>query len=374
MSSRWLRAASVAGAVLSLACVIPRPGTGAPGVRPIAAPARPLTSERASAGVSRFAFVAYGDTRSGGQPPMDGEVVHPEHSRVVDRILERAAAARSTPFPIRFVIQSGDAVIRGSEPAMWNVSFSPIIDRLTRAGLPYFFAIGNHDVHPDWESGYRNTLAALSRLVPREDSPRRLRGYLAYTLGFGNLFVMALDSNIPEDDTQLAWAANQLERVDRSRYRHIAVVLHHPAITSGPHGGPIIERESQGLRDRYMPLFRRHGVRLIIAGHDHLYDHWVERYVSDGEERRLDQIVAGGGGAPIYTYRGEPDLAAYLAAGAAENLRVEHLARPGPDPADNPHHFIVITVDGDRLALEVVSTGDRPLAPFGGRSQIDLNR
>src|SRR5260370_31784107 len=55
-------------------------------VRPIAPPAAPLASEAASAGVTRFSFFAYGDTRSSGvaDVPGDGEIVHPEHTRRVD--------------------------------------------------------------------------------------------------------------------------------------------------------------------------------------------------------------------------------------------------------------------------------------------------
>ncbi len=89
---------------------------------------------------------------------------------------------------------------------------------------------------------------------------------------------------------------------------------------------------------------------------------------------RIDQLVTGGGGAPPYTYVGEPDLRAYLAAGAAENVRVEHLMRPGSVPDENPHHFVVIQVDGDRLSLEVIGTGPTPYRPYDGvRSTIELS-
>ena len=106
-----------------------------------------------------------------------------------------------------------------------------------------------------------------------------------------------------------------------------------------------------------MPLFRKHHVRMLIAGHDHLFDHWVEWYSAGGATYRMDSLVTGGGGAPIYTYAGEPDLRAYIAAGARENVRVEHLMKPGSTQEENPHHFVVVQVDGDRLSLEVVGVG-----------------
>ena len=56
---------------------------------------------------------------------------------------------------------------------MWNVSFSPIIERLTQgANIPYFFSVGNHDVtgmpagDPARALGLHNTLTAMSKLMP----------------------------------------------------------------------------------------------------------------------------------------------------------------------------------------------------------------
>ena len=88
----------------------------------------------------------------------------------------------------------------------------------------------------------------------------------------------------------------------------------------------------------------------------------------------MDSIVTGGGGAPTYTYNGEPDLRGYLAAGAPANVTVEHLMKPGMTIAENPHHFVVVQVDGDALSLEVIAAGGAPYAPYpGGVSKISLD-
>jgi calcineurin-like phosphoesterase family protein len=361
-------------------------------VRPIEPSATPLPGEAASAGVTRFSFIAYGDTRSSGVPnePGDGDVVHPEHSRLVDRMIARARDAEATPFPIRFVVQSGDAVLRGQNAAMWNVSFTPIIERLTLgANLPYFFSVGNHDVtgmppgDPGRALGLHNTLTAMSKLMPPEGSARRLGGYPTYAFGFGNAFFIAFDSNIASDVVQLSWVTDQLEHLDRSRYHHVIAFFHHPLFSSGPHGGASaapapgtgqkapdrLEPQTIALRTTYMPLFRKHHVRMLITGHDHLFDHFVERYASNGAAYRIDALVTGGGGAPRYGYAGEPDLRAYVAANAAENVQVEHLIRPGT-PADNPHHFVVVQVDGDRLSLEVIGTDPVEYRPYAGQRSV----
>ena len=399
-AGRALHASLVVAACAGVAARQPPPPQPPPpwvAVKPIDPPATPLPPEEASVGVTRFSFIGYGDTRSGGQPgiPGDGDVVHPEHTRVVDSMIAKARALASTPFPVRFVLQSGDAVLRGQNGAMWNVSFSPIIERLTRgANIPYFFSAGNHDVttmppgDPGRAFGLHNTLTAMSRLIPPEGSPRRLSGYPTFAFGYGNTFVIALDSNIASDQVQLSWVADQLDHLDRARYSNVIAFFHHPPYSSGPHSGasaePVpgtgqkapdrVEPQSAALRTMYMPLFRKHHVRLLVTGHDHLYDHWVERYVDNGAPYRMDTIVTGGGGAPIYTYVGEPDLRAYAAASPAANIRLEHLTKPGLTPAENPHHFVLIQVDGDRLSLEVIGTGPTEYTPYSGaRSKIALS-
>lgn len=346
-------------------------------VRPIAPPKHPLPPEAKSARETSFSFVVYGDTRSAAAAENAGP--YPPHERVIDTMLATIKARAKTRAPVRFVLQTGDAVFRAADGQMWNASYTPSVERLTHgADLPYFLAAGNHDVTtapagaPAREQALHNTLAAVSQLIPPEGSPRRLNGYLTYSFGYGPLFVIAIDSNIATDPVQLAWVTDQLDHVDRRRFPIVMALMHHSPYSSGPHGGPIVEPSTLALRNVYMPLFRRHHVRLILAGHDHLFEQWVERYEDRGREYRMDVIVTGGGGAPTYTYRGEPDLRAYLAAGAAQNVRVEHLVKPGAVIADNPHHFVVVTVDDDRLTEEVVASGNVPFAPFEGRSQIAL--
>ena len=353
-------------------------------VRPIEAPATPLPEEVESAVVSRFSFVAYGDTRSGSDPnvPGDGQVIQSEHNRLVDRVISKTRELASTPLPVRFVLQSGDAVLRGPDAMMWNVSFTPIIERLTRsANLPYFFAAGNHDV-PAGEGGrpqgLKNILAVMSKLIPPEGSARRLNGYPTYAFGYGNSFFIALDSNIPDDAIQLAWMTDQLEHLDRTRYKHVIAFFHHPPFSSGPHsrvsGTPAApEPQTAAIRTLWLPLFRKHHVDMTITGHDHLFDHWVEHYVDHGTTYRMDHVVTGGGGAPTYAYVGEPDLRAYVAANASQAVRLDHLMKPGSTPDANPHHFVTIRVDGNRLSLEVTGIGPVAYKPYGGRATVPLS-
>jgi 3',5'-cyclic AMP phosphodiesterase CpdA len=344
-------------------------------VKPIEPPAHPL-SETDSAGVTRFSFLVYGDTRSGAVG--DGTVVHPIHSAVMDTMLATITARQQTGFPVRFVLQTGDAVLRGATGRMWNVSYTPIIERLTKgADIPYFLTAGNHDVavappgDPVRQLGLHNMLTAMSKLIPEEGSPRRLNGYATFAVGYGNVFIIAIDTTIAADPLQLAWVTNLLEHLDRQRFPHVVAFQHYPPFSSGPHG-VAVEPQTIAVRTSYMPLFRRHHVRLILAGHEHLLEQWVERYTDAGRDYRIDTIVTAGGGAPTYTYRGEPDLTAYVADGASQNVRVDHLVTPGRTVAENPNHFVVVQVDGDRLSVEAIAVGNAPFAPYNGRSQIEL--
>jgi len=329
-------------------------------VRAITPPRQPIPPEAASAGVSKFSFIVYGDTRG----RRDGVEVQYEHSLIVDAMLRVIGQRAGGPSPIKFILQSGDAVVNGRDPKQWNKSFIGLINRLTtEGGLPYFLAPGNHDVtsaaeldNPGRKEGLANYLRAVAQLIPPDGATRRLAGYPTYAVGYGNMFVLAFDSNIAADSTQLAWARAQLEGLDRKRYPLVVAFFHHPTYSSGPHGGAIIERPTAAVRDKWMPMFRKHGVQLLVTGHEHLYEHWVERYRdAQGTRRRMDQLVTGGGGAPLYGYRGEPDLRAYLAASGPDSARVDHLVRPGMNPGDNPYHFVVVNVDGTRLSLEVLS-------------------
>jgi hypothetical protein len=143
----------------------------------------------------------------------------------------------------------------------------------------------------------------------------------------------------------------QLEGLDRSRYPNVVVYFHHPVFSSGPHGGVVVEAPTAVLRTLYMPLFNAHHVSALFAGHEHLFEHWVERYEDASGAHRMDMVVTGGGGAPPYSYLGEPETRTF---NLANHASMEHLVKPGMTPGENPYHFVIVRVDGSRLAMEVV--------------------
>ncbi|MEP7001649.1 MAG: metallophosphoesterase [bacterium] len=327
-------------------------------VLPILPPKFPLPAEAASAGITKFSFIAYGDTRG----RHDGVELQAEHTLVIESMLATISKAATTNDPIRFVLQSGDAVVNGAIAKQFSVSYVPLINRLTQvAGVPYFLSVGNHDVGNAIDladarrvEGLRNYFAANASLIPADGAPRRLNGYPTYAFGYGNTFFVAFDSDIPDDSTQFTWVKSQLEHLDRKRFPNIAMFFHHPPFSSGPHGGAKVERQAASIRAKWMPLIRAHHVRLLLTGHEHLFEHWIERYTDASGAHRIDEIVSGGGGAPLYGYTGEPDLQAYIAAGAEQKIAVEHRVRPAFEPGANPFHYVVVHVDGTTISVEVV--------------------
>jgi hypothetical protein len=328
-------------------------------VRAIAPPRNPLPAESASAAVTRFSFLVYGDTRG----RRDGVAEQYEHSLIVDSALATIKRLADGPAPVKFVLQTGDAVVNGGDARQWNRSFVDLINRVTtEGGVPYFLAPGNHDVTsaptvdaPLRGERLRNYLAAVGNLIPPDGAPRRLDGYPTFAFGYGNAFLIALDSNIATDDRQFEWVKGQLEGLDRSRYRHVIAFFHHPVFSSGPHGGAQVEGATAALRARFMPLFRRHHAAILFSGHEHLFEHWVERYEDSEGTHRLDHITTGGGGAPLYVYRGEPDLREYLKTNGADKVSLDHIVRPGMDLGDTPYHYLLVEVNGDRMRVEVIA-------------------
>jgi hypothetical protein len=346
--------------VVPVLCVVPRVGAqDTERVVPITVPAAALPNENASSGVTKYSFIAYGDTRG----RRDGVALQYEHSLIVDSMLKQIKQLQNTEYPVRFILQSGDAVQHGQNAKEWNVSFTPLIDRLTtEGGVSYFLAPGNHDVShaatmdaPERKEPLKNYLDAVSALIPPDGSPHRLARYPVFSFGYGNTFVIGFDANIAGDQKQFEWVKSQLEGVDQRRYVNVIMFCHQAPFSSGPHGGPEVEPPTLELRNKYMPLFRAHHVRAVFSGHEHLFEHWVEHYTDASGRHRMDLIVSGGGGAPIYTYTGEPKLEEYLKANETSKVELTHLVKPSVDAGLNPYHYLLVRVDGENLDMQVIS-------------------
>ena len=106
----WLSFCATAAAQTPQTAQTQAPLTDNVPVNAIKAPRNPLPSEEASANVTKFSFLVYGDTRG----RRDGLEQQYEHSMVVNAMVAQIKRLERTAYPVRFVLQSGDGVANGA--------------------------------------------------------------------------------------------------------------------------------------------------------------------------------------------------------------------------------------------------------------------
>jgi 3',5'-cyclic AMP phosphodiesterase CpdA len=95
---------------------------------------------------------------------------------------------------------------------------------------------------------------------------------------------VALDTEA-DYKTQMTWLDADLE-ANQQPWK--VIYMHRPPYSSGDHGS------DTGLRNQLAPVVKRHGVQLVLAGHDHDYERILPQ---DG----TTYVVTGGGGRGTYS-------------------------------------------------------------------------
>lgn len=120
--------------------------------------------------------------------------------------------------------------------------------------------------------------------------PRSL-GYYSFELGTWHVISLNSVESIEADSPQDRWLHSDLAA---HLGRCTVAFMHHPRFSSGPHEE----------RERMIPLWTtlaRHGVSVVIAGHDHIYERF-QPLDADGrpDDEGTRQFVVGTGGASRY--------------------------------------------------------------------------
>ena len=126
--------------------------------------------------------------------------------------------------------------------------------------------LGNHDI----QSG-----------EGREVMSRLGRDTAWYVDRIGPVRLIVLDSNRVRNEQQMAWLRDVLAEEQPPGTWTIAT-MHHPAYSAGDHGS------TKSVQRRWVPLFERADVPLVLAGHDHDYQRSKE---IDG----ITYVISGGG-------------------------------------------------------------------------------
>lgn len=261
---------------------------------------------------STLRLAVYGDVRGG----------HEVHRRLTEALLEEAPDA---------VLVTGDMVLRGSDEGDWQRFFAVTAELLPR--VPYYPAIGNHDLGRAGESGRRAD--DIFALPPAPAG--RPEGAFWYSVDLADVHLVFLDSNAYERIEQERWLEGDLAAARARKVRAIVALTHDGPFSRGTHRGSPIARA------RYLPILARHRVSLLLSGHDHQYQR--------GRAGGVDYVVTGGGGAPLYPVTcgvpGKPRCA----------------VDDGMRKVAKEYHYVMLTLTGSTLEVCARRMDRTPLEP-----------
>ena len=189
------------------------------------------------------------------------------------------------------LIHGGDIQYVSGLLDTWNGHFDAFSGVLSHALTQY--CVGNHEYEwgeaaaGEYSEYYLRMCAPPAQQVPT-------RTYYMVNLGQVRLFVLDSENEYDADITlhdvtgaQYQWLAGELAKASQdTSVKAIIVASHRPYLCFGKTG---MRRDAMEVLH---PLFRDHGVALVLNGHNHAY----ERFELDG----VSYVVDGGGGALLY--------------------------------------------------------------------------
>jgi predicted phosphodiesterase len=161
-------------------------------------------------------------------------------------VAEKLAASRAKS-AYEFVIMLGDNLYSGSDAKDFEKKFERPYKPLLDAGVKFHAALGNHD-NPN-QRFYKGFNMGGERFYSFKPKP--------------GVRFFALDSNYM-DKTQLDWLEKELA-ASGSDWK--IAFFHHPIYSSGGRHGSDLQ-----LRAQLEPLFLKHGMDVVFAGHEHFYE------------------------------------------------------------------------------------------------------
>ena len=208
-------------------------------------------------------------------------------------------------FPFEFVIMLGDNIYGSERPQDFVNKFEKPYKALLDAKVPFYAALGNHD-DP----------------TQRYYKPFNMNGERFYTFTKGSARFFVLDSNYM-DQGQLKWLEEQLARAtDRWKIAY----FHHPLYSSGEKHGSEID-----LRTQVEPLFMKHGVDVVFAGHEHFYErikpqNGIYYFIEGGSAKLRKGDIAKG---PLTAAGFDTDFTYMLAELGKDAMQFQVLSRNG---------------------------------------------
>lgn len=149
--------------------------------------------------------------------------------------------------PIDGLVLLGDNVYPSGDPELLDETVFIPFGSILYSGADLLPVLGNHDIQNGNGPGQLEAFGLKERWYSRQ---------------FDDLLFIGLDSTTSSDPRQLQWLEEMLNASD-SRWQVVA--MHHSPYSAGVHGNhdPSIEH--------FVPIFEKHGVDLVLSGHDHDY-------------------------------------------------------------------------------------------------------
>jgi hypothetical protein len=193
-------------------------------------------------------FLAFGDSGGGGAD-------------------QYALADQMYTVPYDLIIHTGDVAYDDGTIGQYEDNVFGVYGDLFR-NIPFFPSAGNHDYKTMQGAPFRDVFN-----LPGDS------GEKWYSFDYGRVHFVALDT---ESDyaTQMAWLDKDLAA---NKLPWKIVYMHRPPYSSGEHGSDTT------LRNKLAPLLQRHGVQLVLSGHDHNYERMMP-------QNGVAYVVTGGGG------------------------------------------------------------------------------
>jgi 3',5'-cyclic AMP phosphodiesterase CpdA len=206
-----------------------------------------------------------------------------------------------------FAIVAGDVAYESGTLAEFEANYFDVYHRWIRH-LPVFPASGNHDYRCEDAAPFRAVFS-----LPTNGGPDGYERWYSYEWGPVHIVVLDTERLGP---SQTEWLEADLAGNDQP---WTVVVAHRPPYSSGRHGS------HYPTRDAFGSLFERHGVQLVLGGHDHHYERmWAQGGVT--------YIVTGAGGRGTREV-GRSDFTAFV---------------------ERVSHFTYVVIDGDVLTLYAI--------------------
>jgi len=197
-------------------------------------------------GSVRFAII--GDTGTGGNEQYQvGAMMEKYHSL----------------FPFQFVVMLGDNMYGSEKPKDFENKFERAYQKLLDNKVKFYASLGNHD-----------------QTTQVNYEPFNMNGKEFYRFTKGNVAFYALNSTYM-DRRQIEWLESELAK-DSSEWK--VCFFHHPPYSSGGKHG-----SEKQLREIVEPIFVKHGVNVVLTGHDHFYERVKP-------QKGIYYFVSGGGG------------------------------------------------------------------------------